>query len=494
MTDKQNLQFQIKKLTAYGLNNVWIWILLFFLIRLIGITNPPLEMTHNWRQVTGLMVARNFLEVDNNILYPRIDDNGGQTGIIGMEFPTLNYLHYVVAIFFGHAHWYGRLINLIVSSLGIFYYSKIIGRFFNHKIVFASTLFLLCSIWFSFSRKMMPDTYCVSIMFAAIFYGVYYLENGTIWRLILFSTLASVAILSKIPSGIYFGLLLPLIFSNYEVKRKILLSTSIACPLIVMYLWYFIWCPFLSLEYGNWFNSGRTFSVGFSEISTNFSQCLENFYFHSFKSYIIFSLVIIGLCLMFIQKNKCLILTILPISLVFLVYMVKSGYFFYHHDYYIVPIVPLMALVAGYAISLRQNKWIFGLLVFAGISEGILNQYHDFITNTSDQYKLNISTIANTVSSEKDLIVINGNGNPQQIYLAHRKGWICNDYELTDSLYLNTLSNQNAKYLFVNKHTTNPTISKVIVYTDNNYTVYDLTKQLQNNLDDDNQPSSTNSR
>ena len=99
MTDKQNLQFQIKKLTAYGLNNVWIWILLFFLIRLIGITNPPLEMTHNWRQVTGLMVARNFLEVDNNILYPRIDDNGGQTGIIGMEFPTLNYLHYVVAIF-----------------------------------------------------------------------------------------------------------------------------------------------------------------------------------------------------------------------------------------------------------------------------------------------------------------------------------------------------------------------------------------------------------
>ena len=66
------------------------WIVLFFIIRLIGITNAPLEIAHNWRQVTGLMVARNFLEVDSAIFYPRIDDTQGGTGIIGMEFPLLN--------------------------------------------------------------------------------------------------------------------------------------------------------------------------------------------------------------------------------------------------------------------------------------------------------------------------------------------------------------------------------------------------------------------
>ena len=42
---------------------------LFFLLRLIGITNAPLEIAHNWRQVTGLMVARNFLEVDLPVYY-----------------------------------------------------------------------------------------------------------------------------------------------------------------------------------------------------------------------------------------------------------------------------------------------------------------------------------------------------------------------------------------------------------------------------------------
>lgn len=68
------------------------WILLFFLIRLIGITNPPLEIGHNWRQSLTNMIARNFLEVDANILYPRIDMAGENTGIIGSEFPFFNYL------------------------------------------------------------------------------------------------------------------------------------------------------------------------------------------------------------------------------------------------------------------------------------------------------------------------------------------------------------------------------------------------------------------
>ena len=82
-------------------NKIEFWIFIFFLIRLIGITNPPLEIGHNWRQVTGLMVSRNYLEVDPNILYPRIDDNNGSTGIIGMEFPSMNYTYFLISKIFG---------------------------------------------------------------------------------------------------------------------------------------------------------------------------------------------------------------------------------------------------------------------------------------------------------------------------------------------------------------------------------------------------------
>lgn len=140
-------------------NRIEFWILLFFLIRLIGIVNPPLEIGHNWRQVTGLMVTRNYLEIDANILYPRIDDNQGNTGITGMEFPVLNYLYYLTAKIFGFTHWYGRLLNLIISSIGLLFFSRIIRKYFNYRVALASTLCLIGSIWFAFSRKMMPDTF-----------------------------------------------------------------------------------------------------------------------------------------------------------------------------------------------------------------------------------------------------------------------------------------------------------------------------------------------
>src|SRR3989344_7431345 len=100
-------------------SNIRFWIVLFFVLRLYGITNPPIEIAHNWRQVTGDMVARNFYEVDNNILYPRLDFGGEKTGITGTEFPVLNYLMYLLSLIFGFHDWFGRLINLIVSSYGI---------------------------------------------------------------------------------------------------------------------------------------------------------------------------------------------------------------------------------------------------------------------------------------------------------------------------------------------------------------------------------------
>ena len=72
------------------LKDIRFWIVLLFTVRLFGITNPPLEVGHNWRQTTVTMVARNFLEVDNDVLYPRVDIAGEKTGITGMV--RINFL------------------------------------------------------------------------------------------------------------------------------------------------------------------------------------------------------------------------------------------------------------------------------------------------------------------------------------------------------------------------------------------------------------------
>ncbi|MCX6235324.1 MAG: hypothetical protein NT175_11520 [Bacteroidetes bacterium] len=44
---------QVPKYTFhYFAGDIRLWIILFFLLRLYGITNPPLESAHIWRQVT----------------------------------------------------------------------------------------------------------------------------------------------------------------------------------------------------------------------------------------------------------------------------------------------------------------------------------------------------------------------------------------------------------------------------------------------------------
>ena len=188
-----------------SLYDIRIWIVLFFCIRLIGITDPPLEIGHNWRQTTVTMVARNFLEVDNNIFLPRIDFAGEKTGITGMEFPFLNYLIYLIAEIFGYDHWYGRLINLTVSSLGLWYFFKLVGKYFPEKVAIYSTIVLAVSIWFQFSRKIMPDTFSMSIVIAAIYYGIQFLENhsrrNNNLSLLAYFVLMGIGVLSKLPSG-----------------------------------------------------------------------------------------------------------------------------------------------------------------------------------------------------------------------------------------------------------------------------------------------------
>ncbi len=76
-------------------SDIRVWIFLFLLVRLIGVFNAPLDVAHSWRQITGNMVARNFLEIDANILYPRVDMAGDKSGITGTEFPLLNYIIYL---------------------------------------------------------------------------------------------------------------------------------------------------------------------------------------------------------------------------------------------------------------------------------------------------------------------------------------------------------------------------------------------------------------
>jgi 4-amino-4-deoxy-L-arabinose transferase-like glycosyltransferase len=432
------------------------WILFFFVIRLIGITNPPLEVAHNWRQTTVTMVARNFLEIDNNILYPRIDIAGEKTGITGMEFPTLNYLIYLVSELFGYQHWYGRLINLIISSIGLFYFYKLVKRYFTKTTSFYATIILTVSIWFQFSRKIMPDTFAMSFIFMAIYYGTNYLlsknnpKNSV--NLALYFIFVLIGMLSKLPAGYLLILFVFYLFQKeIALKRKLLFCILSILVLIPVYWWYFIWVPHLVDTYGFWhFFMGKSMQEGVSEILLNLKDTLKKFYDTAMK-FSGFLFFLVGITYAFIRKERKIYLIFSATFLVFCVLILKSGFTFSHHSYYIIPFVPVMALVAGYGVNQIKNQRFRIFLLILICIEGLGNQFHDFMIHENDSKILNLEKDLDKFSTRNDLIVINSGEYPTPMYFAHRKGWVNSNDSINQEKYVNNLKNKGLKYIVILK-------------------------------------------
>ncbi len=429
------------------------WIGVFFVIRLIGITNPPLEVAHNWRQITGLMVARNFSEGEMNVFYPEVDETKGASGIIGMEFPLLNYLHAGVAKVFGYKHWYGRLINLIVSSFGLLFFGRILQLLrYDRKTQLIATLLLSASLWFSFSRKTMPDTFSLSLMLGAFLYVLRFLKEGKWQQLVFMLILSTFGLLSKIPSALYFFTLLPFLLSqSFSFRRRLGVILASILPFGLSVYWYFVWCKHLSAEFGNWYNSGTSLTEGWAEISAHPLEVLNNFYFDAFSGYIVFLFVLIGMVIAFKKKENALLIVTGFTLLGGAALILKSGHYFYHHNYYILPFVPIMALFAAKALSEIKKAWLMYLLVFIGVMEGVLNQQHDLFIKESEVYKMELPSFVDRFSNNEDLFLFNSNGNPQELYLAHRKGWVCYQEELINPNYMQQVLERGGKYLVFNK-------------------------------------------
>lgn len=54
-------------------SDIRFWLALVLVNRFVGITDPPIEATHSWRQTFTNMVARNMAERDIDLLHPRTD-------------------------------------------------------------------------------------------------------------------------------------------------------------------------------------------------------------------------------------------------------------------------------------------------------------------------------------------------------------------------------------------------------------------------------------
>jgi hypothetical protein len=431
------------------------WIVLFFVIRLIGITQPPLETAHNWRQTTVAMVARNFSEVDADVMRPRIDIAGEKTGITGMEFPVLNSLIYLVSEVFGYEHWYGRLVNLIISSVGMLFFFKVIREHFNEKLAFKATIILICSVWFVFSRKIMPDTMAMSLIIASIYFGCKYLY-GTDRRgwvdLCVALILGTIGVLAKLPVAFLFVVYAPLLLKPSIAKaRKLKLVGLFGLFLTLPALWYFYWVPHLVEAYGFWhFFMGKPMVEGMAELIDNWSLTLQRFYSTAI-GFTGFAFLLLGLVRTYRRGNRRLLTLFGLTFMAFVLVVIKAGATFPEHSYYIIPFAPVMALMAAYGIEQLKSHYLMIAAVILIAGEGLLNQQHDFRISKAQLAIESLESTMDQVSERDELIIINSDYSPTPMYFAHRKGWIATNEQILAPGFLDSLQIKGLSYALILK-------------------------------------------
>jgi hypothetical protein len=421
------------------------------------------------------MIARNFLETSPNILYPQVDTSGNLPGYVGSEFPLFNYIIFIVSLIFGYQHWYGRLINLIISSAGIYFFYLLTEKITDRKTAFASGIILLSSIWFSFSRKIMPDTFSISLMIIGLYFCYLFITKGSKIHLWLFILFASLGILAKIPAVSYLSLLvIPLASKKQSAYIKEGLLMSIFIILIISSAWYLYWVPKLIETYGNQLYWSRTIGEGLKELIRNWPGTLEKFYFSSFYSFVAFASFLAGIYFIIKDKKKYLISGFLLYCFAFGIFMIKSGSVFSTHSYYIIPFTPVMAVIGGYTISHIPSRFYFIPLIVIAL-EGILNQQHDFFIRKSQLYKLDLEQVADSLGKRDDLYIVNDKGSPQILYFTHRKGWTVNNETITDEKSINEFIERGADYLLIDKKSfDNKLLKYPVAFQNENIIIYKL--------------------
>lgn len=392
-----------------------------------------------------------------------VDETSGGTGIIGMEFPLLYYIQGKLGVLFGFHAGIGRLLNVLISTLGLVYFYALIRRFATDKTAFYATLLLMVSCFFMYSRKVMPDTEALAVYIIGIYYFFEALRFGR-WKDVLLSfMMLSLGLLLKIS---VLPLLAFVVFayvktSNEPKKTGVFLIPFIS--LIPACIWYFIWNPYLAAHFGSWYNLGGGLMNGGKAFLESPFLLLQQLVFHPFVSYLAFGLCLYGVIRLAKQGVSWAWKLSLPLFLVlFTGYALKAGVIFLTHEYYILPMVPLLAILGGYALStLGKFSWVFMLLISI---EAIGNQLYDFRLNRSEAYKLELGHLAERYIPTQALVAINGNSNPQELYFLGRSGWNLSDNTLRQKGVVNDLTAKGCSYLVVNKRTLSnlPDYGKII--------------------------------
>ncbi len=457
--------------------DVRLWILVLFLLRLENIDLAPFD-EHNWRQTMTLGVARNYAEVDANFFHPRTIVCDSRGGMFAQEFPLFNYCVFLLWKVFGAHNWCFRLFNLVVASIGLWAFSNIVRRLANEKAALFATVMFGVSVAFMYARKGMPDVFAVSLALVGVYWGWRFLEEKKGQQLALFGVFAGLGMLCKMPATCVMALLTAAFWNeSVDKKAKMQLAGVGAVGVAAMVAWYFIWVPATEKEYGFPLFYPTSIAEGWKQLVEMKADTLARFYPIALTSRVAFLFCLVGLGMAIWRKNKPILLTFAASSALLFGLMLKAGGTFSGHVYYIIPYVPIMALLAGYGLSeLVRNQWIQLAILVAIMTEAVYKHKYDFFIPWEDQKFLKLEKIVDQyVPKDSRILVNNHEGSPVMLYSAHRRGWTVTD-RMKDSAWVAGESTVGMNFLVIERSRWQDTLPFPRLYEDNDFQIYKTKK------------------
>jgi len=401
------------------------------LVRLWNIS-APIADRHSWNQVSTATVIRHFAEDGIDPLHPQWDVLEGSDTDPRIEAEEAPLYHIVAALgtrLLGSLEILARLLSILGSLLGAVFLFRLTRRLADGPAaLFAVCFYLFAPFSWFFGRAIMSDAWMLAAMIAAVERFEAWTESGRFGVLLQAAVAVALAGLFK-PFALHVGVALLLLQINRRGLRSLIdwrLVVFVVVSLVPPLAW--VWWAAQIGTLGNVVDSGQSMLTAehlWGPLSLLWSPRfwfkIQARIFDQAATPIVTALALLALVGAF---RRCRVALFWLAGFLVYLLLVRDGN--QMHNYYQLPVVPPLALLAGIGLSLlsqmTRQRWIALVLVGFVVVAGLYVRT-SFELDLSSQ---KAGELVGQFSQPGELIVVLDPGatrKNQAIYAAHRRGW-----------------------------------------------------------------------
>lgn len=515
----RSLSDKINRISYNPKYSKWVLIILLIIVSFVYNYDEILffrpQGLHQWRQCDCLSITMNYYQEGINFFQPSVHNLGNDgTGKTVSDFPIIYYFVANLWKLFGHHEFIFRLVNLIITFLGLFALFKLAEDILKDSIWAISLVLLLFTspmlVYYANNFLANVPAFSFALIAWYFFWKFYKSEKNRFLSIsMLFFLLGG---LLKVASAISFVAILIIflveLFNIYKFKNGSKIFTHPKKQLITFLVviigiisWYYYANYYNQLHIGGFFLVGilPIWELSYEEIKFVFIQIKEIWFWQYFRegTQITFFILLLLIYVFYKKINKFLMMLTILLPIGFVIYITLFFGALKNHDYYMINLLILMvAICLTFLYSLKKIhnnifcSVILRVVVIAFIIHNIdfsrrrIDQrYGSWMNKTHLEYTKAFETITPYIRSlgierTDKVISIPDESINISLYLMDQKGWT--NFGVTlDSISITQKINAGAKYLFINdsalydKPFIHPFIKKKIG-TYENIDIYDL--------------------